>query len=122
MTKNIFHSKEMRWIVLAVILSMIYWGFAFRGVYCTFTHTSPAGAASSYANSSTAPAIYFHDFDGTIKDAMETQTMLIAGDYRDRDGNKIKADGRWGPNTIDGVNQYMGDQHAIKTFQIGKGE
>ena len=79
--------------------------------------TSQAGAASSYS-SSTVPAFYFHDADGTIMDAEQTQLMLNDKGYTDKDGNVLDIDGVWGTKTIYAVNQYVGDCHAINVMDL----
>ena len=79
--------------------------------------TSQAGAASSYS-SSTVPAFYFHDADGTIMDAKETQTMLNDKGHTDKDGNVLDVDGVWGPKTIYAANQYIGDCHGNDVMSL----
>ena len=117
-------TKRYRWTVLIILACLIIWSLAIKGGICTFTHTSLAGAGQSSSSeqccisnhSYDPPAIYFHDADGTIMDAKETQLMLNDKGHTDKDGNVLDVDGVWGPKTIYAVNQYVGDCHGNETF------
>ena len=102
-------------ILLVAALCMV--SAALGALTVKLDSTSQAGAASS-DSSSPVPAFYFHDVDGTIMDAEETQTLLRAKGITDRDGNEIDIDGAWGGKTIYGVNRYIGNCYGNDVMSL----
>ena len=74
--------------------------------------------AGDHAFPQQSPALYFHDVDGTIMNAKQTQLMLNDKGHTDRDGNVLVVDGAWGPKTIYAVKQYIGDCHGNDVMSV----
>jgi len=66
----------------------------------------------------TAPAIYFLDFDGKYKTIETMQEILNKLDYRDEDGNKLDADGDYGPHTDFALDAYVCDGHGSEAYRV----